>query len=285
MTRIALVADRQTAELHADGPLLLAAFDAAGVEAETVPWGTGPAWDRYDAAIIRTTWDYVFDRAAFLAWASDVAAQTRLANPLGVLGWNTDKRYLRDLDEAGVPTVPTVWVEPGDPVPEPVWDTFVVKPSVSAGARLSARHRRGDDLADHVRRIHASGAAAMVQPYLPSIDIEGETGTYVFGGDVSHAIRKGQALRPGRGPLDDMSAALEQSVQPVAVDPRLAAFALRVLEAVPPLVYARVDTAPGADGQPVLLELEATEPYLFLEDTPAAAGRFVAAVTRWLEAG
>lgn len=285
MTRIALVADRQTAELHTDGPLLLAAFDAVGVEAETVPWGRGPAWDRYDAAIIRTTWDYVFDRAGFLAWASDVGSQTRLANPLGVLEWNTDKRYLGDLAEAGVPTVPTIWVEPGAPVPEPIWDSFVVKPSVSAGARLSARHRSGDDLSDHVRRIHATGAAAMLQPYLPSIDTDGETGTYVFGGEVSHAIRKGQALRPGRRPLDDMSAALEQSVQPIAVDPRLAAFALCVLEAVPPLVYARVDTVPGADGQPVLLELEATEPYLFLEDAPAAAGRFAAAVTRWLEAG
>ncbi len=285
MTRIALAADRQEAALHGDGPPLLAALEAVGVEAEVTPWGTSEAWDRFDAVVIRTTWDYVFDRRAFLDWASEVSSQTRLANSVEVLEWNTDKRYLQDLEAVGVPTVPTVWVDRGDPAPRPPWDAFVVKPSVSAGARLSARHGRGDDIDEHLRRIHAAGASAMLQPYLPSIDVEGETGTYVFGGRVSHAIRKGPALQPGQGPLDDMSAALEQSVQPTSVDPELAAFAVRVLEAAPPLLYARVDTAPGPDGEPVLLELEATEPFLFLEHAPAGAAQFAAAVARWLDAG
>jgi hypothetical protein len=63
----------------------------------------------------------------------------------------------------------------------------------------------------------------------------------------------------------------------------LARFALRVLEAAAPMLYARIDTAPGPDGQPLLLELEATEPFLFLEHAPAdAADRFVSAVTEWL---
>jgi hypothetical protein len=284
VTRIALVADRQTAELHSDGPLLLEAFAAIGIEAETRPWGNG-AWDRYDAAVVRTTWDYVFDRKAFLEWAAEVSATTRLANSLTVLEWNTDKRYLRGLEAAGIPTVPTLWVEPDHPAPQPDWDAFVVKPSVSAGARLSARHVRGDDIDEHVRRIHAEGAAAMIQPYLQSIDAEGETGTYLFGGEVSHAIRKGQALQRDRGPLDDMSAALEQSVEPAEIDPALADFARRVLALAPPLLYARVDTATGPNGETVLLELEATEPFLFLEHAPAAADRFAAAVRRWLDGG
>ena len=283
MTRIALVADRQTASLHGDGPPLLAAFEAIGVAAEVVPWGEGPEWSIFDAAVVRTTWDYVSDRPAFLRWAAEVSSQTRLANPTAVLEWNTDKRYLRELAAAGIPTVPTVWVEPGAPAPAVDWDAFVVKPSVSAGARLSARHQRGADITDHLRRIHATGAAAMIQPFLPSIDVEGEIGTYVFGGRISHAIRKGQALRPGQGPLDDMSAALEQTVEPAPVDPRLATFAEGVLAAAPPLLYARVDTATGPDGQPVLLELEATEPFLFLEHAPGAAAGFAAAVSRWLD--
>lgn len=283
MPRIALVADRQTAQLHSDGPALLAAFRAIGAEAEVVPWSDGPVWSSFDGVVVRTTWDYVLDRPAFLKWAAEVSAQTRLANSLEVLEWNTDKRYLVDLEAAGVPTVPTVWVEPGEAVPAIGWDTFVLKPSISAGARLSARHHSGDDIDEHVRRIHAGGAAAMLQPYLPSLDDEGETGTYVFGGEVSHAIRKGPALKPGQGPLDDMSAALEQSVEPSRVAPELAAFAARVLAAAPPVVYARVDTVAGPDGAPVLLELEATEPFLFLEGAPGAAERFAAAVSRWLD--
>src|SRR5437763_8612906 len=114
--RVALVAQRASVEMHADGPLLLEAFDRLGIQASIVPWGSGAAWATFDAALVRSTWDYVFDRDGFLAWADDTAARTRLVNPAPVLRWNTDKRYLRDLSAAGVPIVPTVWAEPGDPV-------------------------------------------------------------------------------------------------------------------------------------------------------------------------
>jgi hypothetical protein len=209
-----------------------------------VPWGPGRDWSRFDAVLVRDTWDYIFDRNAFLEWAAEVAAVTRLANSVEVLRWNTDKRYLRDLEAAGVPTVPTVWVEPGDDVPAVVWDELVVKPSISAGARLSARYRRGDDIGEHLRRIHATGAAAMLQPYVPAVESEGETGTYVFGGEVRHAVSKGPVLARGRGPSDDLSAASHQLVGPAAVDPVLARFALRVLEAAAPMLYA--GTGPAA---------------------------------------
>jgi len=282
--RVALVAQRDNAEMHDDGPLLLEAFDRLGIEASIVPWGSGVLWATFDAVLIRSTWDYVFDREAFLAWADDVARQTRLANPAAVLRWNTDKRYLRELEAAGIPIVPTVWVEEGDRAPDIAWDDFIVKPSVSAGARLSARYERGDDIAGHVARIHAVGAAAMVQPYLAVID-SGETGTYVFGGAVSHAIRKRPVLEAIRSPRDDMSAGAHQLVGPAAVDPRLATFAMRVLAASPPVLYGRVDTVAGDDGEPVLMELEVTEPYLFLEHAPEGADRFAAAVARWLSEG
>ena len=283
MRRIALIANRGTPDLGEDGPWLTASFEAVGIETEVLSWGSGPDWAGFDGAVIRTTWDYVFDRPAFLEWAADVATRTRLANSLEVLRWNTDKRYLRDLEAAGVPIVPTLWVEAGEPIPQPEWEAFVVKPSISAGARLSARYRHGQDPEEHIRRIHATGAAAMLQPYLPSIDTVGETGTYVFGGAVSHAINKGPALQPATPAVDDMSNALLQPVKAAAVEPHLADFALRALEAAPPLLYARVDTAPGADGEPLLLELEATEPFLFLNHVPPAADRFAAAVARWLE--
>lgn len=282
MPGIALVAARGSQSLQGDGPLLIAAFQALGFGAEIVGWGGGTDWSGFDAALIRNTWDYVLDRDGFLGWAAEVAAATRLANPLEVLVWNTDKRYLRDLEVAGIPIVPTHWVEPGEQAPLVDWDTFVVKPAVSAGARLSARYRRGDDIAAHVRRIHDIGAAAMVQPYLRSVDAEGEVGTYVFGGEASHAIRKRQALRDGGAPLDDLSAGEAQSVEPTELDPHLVGFARRVLAAAPHLVYARVDTALGSDGEPLLLELEATEPSLFLDLVPVAADHFAGAVVDWL---
>jgi hypothetical protein len=282
MRRVALVADRGTAEMHADGPLLLAAFTDLGIEATVVPWGKGPDWASFDAVLVRHTWDYILDRGAFLDWATEVDAVTRLANSLAVLRWNTDKRYLRDLERAGIPGVPTVWLAPGDPLPSLAWDDVVVKPTVSAGARLSARYRGGQDFAEHVGRIHDEGMTAMLQPYLRSVDTAGETGTYVFGGEVSHAIHKGPVLQAGRPASHELDAASHQAVGPSDIDPDVAAFALRALRAAPHVLYARVDTAPGPDGDPVLLELEATEPYLFLEHAPHGALNFARAVAAWL---
>lgn len=282
MTRIALVASQAAGELFGDGPLLEAAFERLGIETEILAWGKGPEWGGFDAVVLRNTFDYVQDREGFLDWAGEVAAQTRLANPLDVLRWNTDKRYLRDLEAAGIPTVPTLWVKPGQPIPVPDWAEYVVKPSVSCGARLAARYCRGDDPTDHIRRINAARGAAMLQPYVASVDNRGETGTYVFGDEVSHAIGKGPVLAAGQPPVDDSSLGFSQAVEPAPIDPKLAAFARRVLAAAPEVVYARVDTAPDADGDPMLLELEVAEPYLFLELAPQGADCFARAIDTWL---
>jgi hypothetical protein len=279
--RVALVSARGATNLYGDGELLHPAFDRLGVRAEVVPWGDGADWAGYDGVLIRGAWDYILDRNGFLAWAEGVEAVTRLANSVDVLRWNTDKRYLRDLGTR-VPVIETRWAEPGGPAPEVPWDDFVVKPSVSAGARLSARYRAGDDIADHLDAIHATGAAAMLQPYVDTVDSAGETGTYVFGGAVSHSIGKGAILTPGKRASTELDAASHQRVGPKPVGDDVAAFARRVLAAAPPVLYARVDTVPGPDGAPMLMELEVTEPYLFLEHDPPAADRFAAAVVEWL---
>jgi glutathione synthase/RimK-type ligase-like ATP-grasp enzyme len=263
--------------------LLVAAFARLGADAEIVPWGSGTDWSRFDAVVIRGTWDYVDDREGFLAWASSLGCP--VANQVDVLRWNTDKRYLGDLEGAGVPVVPTSWGA-GDGLPE---GEFVVKPAVSAGARMSARYRGRADWAPaaaHVAAIEAGGDVAMVQPFVASVDTVGETGTYVFGGEVTHAIRKMGILDAGAAPSPEPTMSSVDRVGPAPVDPVLAEFALRVVAASPgPLVYARVDTVPTADGSPLLIELEATEPFLFLEHAPdpaSAADRFATAVATWL---
>jgi hypothetical protein len=147
---------------------------------------------------------------------------------------------------------------------------------------MSASYDRGADITGHVERIHATGAAAMVQPYVESVDGVGETGTYVLGGEVSHAVRKGAVLDNIRSPLEDLSAASHQLVGPAAVEEQLAGFAAYVLECAPPVLYSRVDTVMAHDGRPLLMELEATEPFLFLEHAPEGADRFARAVSRWV---
>lgn len=270
-----------------DWPLIEAACAEAGLTAVRCRWDDGEVdWAAFDGVVIRSTWDYLDRRDEFVAWARRVEQVTRLANPAAVIAWNTDKRYLRDLAAAGVPVTETAWIEPGAAAVEPAWPDYVVKPSVSAGAIGAARYRAGEwELAGaHIAAITATGRAALVQPYLHELDAVGETGTYLLGGEPSHAIAKTAILRPGTPPPDDYSLAETQVSTPRELDHGLLDVARRAVEAIPagPVLYARVDTAPTADG-PVLIELEVVEPHLFLAETaPSAAATYARAIAAWL---
>ncbi|BCL12803.1 ATP-grasp domain-containing protein [Micromonospora sagamiensis] len=291
--RVALVTCTDLPDLEPDDRLLRAALAARGVHVDTVIWDAPDVdWAGYNLVVIRSTWDYAVRRDEFVAWAHTVP---RLANPADVVAWNTDKRYLDALWAAGVPTVPTTWVVPGEPGQLPERGEYVVKPAVSAGSLDSGRYDLGDPehrqlAADHLTRLGTAGRVAMVQPYLHGVDTAGETALLFAGGPTgpvfSHAIRKGAMLA---GP--DLPS--EELFRTERIDPRTAtaeqlAVAERTLAAVPGgaerLLYARVDLIPGPDGTPVLVELELTEPSLFLGHAEGAADRFADAVVSRLRA-
>ncbi len=271
MTRIALATYAGQPGGDADDAPLPAAL---GGDATFVVWDD-PAvdWEGFDLVVVRSTWDYQRRRDAFLAWAD--ARGDRLVNPPDVLRWNTDKRYLGELPHA----VPTTFLSPGEPL-RALEGEVVLKPAVSAGSRDTARFAPPErDRAEALlAQIHSSGRTAMLQPYVPSVDARGETALLFFGGAFSHAIRKGPILRPGEAPTSADYAAEEISPrEPAAAE---LAIAHEVLAAAPghPHAYARVDLVEDETGAPLLLELELTEPSLFLAHAPGAAERFAAAV-------
>ncbi|WP_051653593.1 ATP-grasp domain-containing protein [Kitasatospora cheerisanensis] len=253
---------------------VLAAFARAGVSAEAVLWDDPSVdWSGYQLVLIRSVWDYILHRDAFLAWARRTAALTRLANPVPVLERNTDKTYLRELAEAGVPIVPTVWVAPGEELSGADWPELVVKPTVSSGARDTVRTADRAEALAHVAALTAAGRTAMVQPYLPMVEDEGETSLLYLDGEFSHAVRRGPMLGGG---FEDV--AREPDADQLAL-------AERVLAAIPQcaeLLYARVDLVRLPDGSPVLIELELTEPRLFLGLRPGGPEALVAAALRLL---
>ena len=258
-------------DLFEDDAPLLPALAARGVDAVPAVWDDPSLdWASFDLVVVRSTWDYVPRRDEFVAWARSVP---RLANPADVVAWNTDKRYLRELAAAGVPVVPTTWLEPGDAYSPPTGQ-HVVKPAVSAGARDTARYAAGEDSSAHVSRLLAAGRPVMVQPYVEAIDTEGETAVLYLGGRYSHAARKAPVLVPG---LDDPD---EVEITPREPSDAERALAEQALAAVPggPLLYARVDCVPGPDGSPVVIEVELTEPCLFLETADGAAERLADAI-------
>jgi len=272
--QVALATAAQLPDLDEDGAALLEALDAEGVRAAPVVWDSGADWAAYDLVVVRSTWDYDRRREQFLAWAASVP---RLANPAEVLAWNTDKTYLQALASAGVPVVETTWLVPGDVFTPPA-GPYVVKPTVSAGARDTAAYDGGADATAHVQRLLAAGRPVMVQPYLPQVDVLGETSVLCFEGEVSHAASKSALLQVGAGVRNDIdSRAFVTPAEPTRAQVDLAKAALAVVGQ--PLLYARVDLVPGPDG-PLLLELELTEPSLFLRHAKGATARFAAAVRR-----
>lgn len=284
---IAYATSVQFESVDHDLPHALPAFAAAGIEVDVVPWDSPQDWGGYDLVVVRSTWDYVPRRTEFLAWAESVP---RLANPADLLRWNTDKHYLRDLARAGLPVVTTQWVAPADQsadqraasTPDPEWDEWVVKPNISAGARDTTRYRRGDEAASqaHVSRLVAGGRTAMVQPYLRTVDVAGETACIFLGGSFSHGVRKGALLAHGAGEIAHED--YVEHITPRQPAPDELALAAATLAVVPGgadrLLYARVDVVRAADGSPTVLEVELTEPSLFLSLAPSAAERFAAAV-------
>jgi hypothetical protein len=277
--RIALVSSERGLRIDPDLPIAERALREAGYAVDVLRWDEDVDWVSYDLAVVRSCWDYAWRLEEFLGWAASVP---RLRNDVALLRWNTDKTYLRDLERAGLPVVPTVW-DPARVGELPDAGEWVVKPSVSAGSRDTARWPDAAAVLAHVAELTGRGRTAMVQPYLDSVDDAGETAMLFIGGRFSHAVRKGPLLARGEGIRQDRDS--RGDLRPVQPTPAQRATAQSVFDAVGDLVpgtavplYARIDLVDDADGNPVVLELELTEPSLFLPQAPDAAANLVRAV-------
>ena len=289
---VALVSARAARGLDEDLPPLITAFAAAGARAEIVDWDDANVdWGRFDGAVLRSAWDYTERLPEFLAWVERTSALTRLLNAPPVLRWNSDKHYLRELAAAGLPVVPTSFVEAGadgeQPADAPAALTaflaqhecpeLVVKPAVGAGSRDTRRHARTAEaeILAHLLPLLAAGRSMMMQPYLAGVDRDGETALIFIDGRFSHAIRKGPLLPPG-APATETLFALEEISPRVPGSDELEV-ARRIVAQLPfsALLYARVDLIRDAAGSPLLLELELTEPSLYFAHAHGSAARFV----------
>jgi len=284
-------------QLAADDRLLAAELARRGVRADAAVWDDRAVdWSSYDAVILRSTWDYHKRVGEFVAWVDELRARgVRLWNPAAVVCGNVHKRYLVELARRGYAVVPTELVPRGsgvrlrDVMDARGWGRVVVKPAVSAtafrtfvcGAPPSRRpdtpasgrppRRRRDQPAGR-RRAEADFDAlledvdVLVQPFLDEVAADGEWSLVFFGGHFSHAVIK----RPSAGDFrvqSDFGGSAERREPP----PRLIGEARALLQAVgQPLLYARVDGV-DRDGRFMLMELELTEPSLFLD--PSAAVR------------
>lgn len=238
-----------------------------GINLEPVAWPNarplGPTW-------AQLAWGYHLQPARWetllAAWPDDVL----LLNPPALLRWNSDKRYLNDLAAAGVPIVPTRFAGIADESALAAAraafgvEVLVVKPRISASARSTSRVGP-DDPAPNL-------ADAMIQPFMPSVQDQGELSVFFFGGDLAHAVRKVAA--PGDFRVQREYGGAFTLVEPSEAELAVARAALAAAPQAP--FYARVDMVPDSEGQPRVMELELIEPDLYLDLAPDRGAGFAA---------
>ena len=268
-----------------DSELLAYHLGVAGLTAVRFAWDdVSVGVENFDAVVVRSTWDSVDRPVEFLEWVETASQQTLLVNSAEMIRWNLDKRYLRDLEDGGLPVVPTQWVQSGE-----IWavpsEAFVVKPAVSAGARDTVRFSGGNsDALAHATAIGERGGVAMVQRYLPSVESLGEISIVTFDGIVSHAVKKGAFLEPDaptpERPWEQMTylGRVEPPSDIVAVADEVSAMLRRRFGCDP--AFARVDVVRSDDNEPLVLEVELIDPVLSLADHPPAAASLAATIAR-----
>jgi len=297
--RIALATCSALPDLEVDDAPLIPALAARGVTAEAVVWDAPDVdWSVYDAVVIRSTWDYSDRPAEFLDWTRRVDAVSRLLNPASVVAWNVDKAYQRALEVAGLPIVPTIWLDPESNFNSrrihsrfPAFGDFVIKPTISAGSRDTGRYAAGETPSRmlaiaHAKDLLGAGRHVMIQRYLRQVDSAGESALVFFDGKFSHSLRKAPLLE---GPFRSQDNAVlyhEEVMTARDASPAELEVAQRVVAALPelvpgvdgPLLYTRVDLIPDDEGNPVVLELEVIEPSFFFALAPEAVERFADAL-------
>jgi hypothetical protein len=288
MVNLALVTCSNLPGWEKDDAPLHAAFEARGVTLSHPVWNDPSVdWSSFDAALIRTTWDYCEDREGFITWAERAGEATLLMNPAEVIKWNTHKSYLRDVEAMGLPVIPTFWMERGGSyhlgqvMEDNGWERGFIKPQIGATAIHTLRFDATEEGFLTARK-HVNGLirheGLMFQPYIETVETFGEVSAIFLGGAFSHAVRKIPVAGDYRV-QDDHGA----SDQPYTFEPEFLAKLEAFLDGFQhDVVYGRFDFLKDADGQYMMTELELVEPSLFFRHDLAAADRLADAVLKRL---
>jgi len=281
--KVALAVCSRTIDGFPDTPILRAALEAADHEVRLLDWCDDPAWDWPDVALLHTPWDYAQKLPTFLSWLERVSARTILLNRAELVRANLHKSYLLDLQRAGIAIPQTLLLQKGStPDPQQLRDDFgahpvVIKPAVGSGGRRLER-------LDNVEALLSSsvfgpaaivGEDVLVQRYEETIETRGEFSLVLVDGSPSHLVHK----RPRQGEYR-VQAAHGGASGPADIDDHARSMATSLAPFLADAFYARIDYLIGADGTPLLMELELAEPDLYLRYSPQAASRLAAGLSK-----
>ncbi|RDV14632.1 hypothetical protein DXT99_13255 [Pontibacter diazotrophicus] len=238
-------------------------------------------WSQFDLIVLKSPWDYFDKIDAFYAWLDELERlQVRVLNPVEIVRWNADKRYLLDLQEQGVKVVPTVWLEQGDIFePARLFQDFgaekvIVKPAVSGGAKntfaltLTEAEAKTELINELLQQ-----ESFLAQPFIEEVKTKGEWSFLFFNGEYSHTVLK--TAKPGDFRVQHFYGGTVHTPEPPAA---LLEAAQRIVDKhAPGCLYARVDGVEH-NGELALMELELIEPFLFMATSAGAFERYYEAL-------
>ncbi|WP_345292440.1 hypothetical protein [Kangiella marina] len=247
------------------------ALEANGIEYQILPWDSDTDWHQFDACLLRTTWDYQDRFEEFMGWVDRVSTQTQLINPTAIIRWNSHKRYLQELQHAGITIAPSEWLLKGKLynieklMQQHGWKKGFIKPLVGANARECLPFENtAEGIAEaqkHADRLTPT-EDLVLQPYLSNVESFGETSGIFFAGEYSHGTRKVPVKGDFR--VQDDYGASDYPYQLSDEERELAQKAIAyVTKTISLPLYARVDFLHHKDGAVYVNEVELIEPSLF----------------------
>lgn len=275
--RLGLAVSSATRDGVADSPVLLASAAALGVTARMIDWRSD-GWDWADVVLLHAPWDYTSHVGAFTGWLQSLSERKPVFNNYASVATNMHKSYLLDLAAAGIPVPLTRLLRAGCVIDvDELRSTFgsspvVAKPAVGAGGRRLARPAAVEDITS-CPLVSASGVPTedvIVQAFVSSIEADGEYSLVVIAGKPSHLVHKTPAA--GQFRVQTSHGGTERRVE---MDSAAEGVAELLRSHVEELGYARIDYVLGEVREPLLMELEMTEPDLFLRHYPKAAEALV----------
>ncbi|MBU6338928.1 MAG: ATP-grasp domain-containing protein [Rickettsiales bacterium] len=227
-------------------------------------------WQNYDLISFNGCTRYYLHIEKFRAFCKKISEQKiKTVNPLSVILWNVDKKYLADLAKEGFNLTTTIWVEQNQQIDlakkvnEFNWKKIIIKPTLSAGSfNTSVFDLTKFDLAQkHLQEI-TKYSAAMIQKFIPEVIENGEYSAIFLDKKFSHLVLKTPAT-------NDFRAGIRQGASVVSVDfsanREIVEYAEEIVKHIKEdLSYARVDLVVSKN-QILLMELELIEPLLYSE--------------------
>ncbi|MDO4899084.1 RimK family alpha-L-glutamate ligase [Actinomyces sp.] len=297
---VTLATSTDYVDLDEDDRGLPDALRERGIEPRVAVWNDpGVNWADAGVVVLRSVRDYAKHRnyANFLAWAHSLE---RVLNHADVVDWDSDKHYLKRMEELGVPIIPTTWLEPDAGYSKhqvhtrfPAHGDFVVKPAISSGGRGTGRYTatdaksRADAINDTMHHL-GRGRSVMVQRYLEEVDRKGELSLVYFNGVLSHAVEKAPMLHPSFRSVDEVHEEIVTAREPSEQEWLWGEKVRKAIHTIIKersgrdiqLLFNRVDVVGDGRGGFYLMEVSLIDAGLYLGSAPSALDNFADAIAQ-----